>query len=121
MSLLQGCVKQLRPRNESYVPHVDRIQSLLSEGKISADDIFKTDGGRDNKNDFIKKAIAGELLDTDGNKIPAIDSKSDLITHLKGADESSPEVNKLIKVAFGKSLSALKVRVLILKVLIGKI
>ena len=106
---LQRYVSQLRPRNESYVPHVDRIQSLLSEGKISADDIFKTDGGRDNKNDFIKKAIAGELLDTDGNKIPAIDSKSDLITHLKGADESSPEVNKLIKVAFGKSLSALNI------------
>ena len=28
---LQKYVKQLKPRNESYVPHVDRIQSFLSE------------------------------------------------------------------------------------------
>ena len=28
---LQPYVKQLRPRNESYVPHVDKIQNILSE------------------------------------------------------------------------------------------
>ena len=28
---LQKYVKQLRPRNESYVPHVDKIQNLLTE------------------------------------------------------------------------------------------
>jgi len=29
---LQRYVSQLRPRNESYVPHIDKVQSLLSEG-----------------------------------------------------------------------------------------
>ena len=28
---LQPYVKQLRPRNESYVPHVDKVQNFLSE------------------------------------------------------------------------------------------
>ena len=32
---LQKYVKQLRPRNESYVPHVDRIQKHLRELTIS--------------------------------------------------------------------------------------
>ena len=33
MSLnLQQYIKQLRPRDESYVNHVDKIQSLLYEG-----------------------------------------------------------------------------------------
>ena len=35
---LQRYVSQLRPRNESYVPHVDRIQNLLSEAKMPAAD-----------------------------------------------------------------------------------
>jgi len=39
MSLqLQKYVKQIRPRNESYIPHVDKIQSLLSEAKMPAAD-----------------------------------------------------------------------------------
>ena len=38
MSLqLQKYVKQIRPRNESYVPPVDKVQSLLSEGLLAAD------------------------------------------------------------------------------------
>ena len=32
---LQSYVKQLRPRDETYVPHVDKIQSLLRELTIS--------------------------------------------------------------------------------------
>ena len=99
---LQGYVHQLRPRRESYVPHIDKVQNYVSEGKISARDIFTKDAKRDNKNTFIKKAIAGELLDTDGNKIPKIDKNSDLITHLKSATEKSSETNELIKKAFGK-------------------
>ena len=106
---LQGYVHQLRPRRESYVPHIDKVQNYISEGKISARDIFTKDAKRDNKNTFIKKAIAGELLDTDGNKIPKIDKNSDLITHLKSATEKSSETNELIKKAFGKSLSALSI------------
>ena len=107
---LQGYLRQVKPcLTESHVPHVDKIQNLLTEGKISASDIFTKDKTRDNKNTFIKKAIAGELLDSDGNKIPKIDENSDLITHLKGATESSSETNTLIKTAFGKSLSALSI------------
>ena len=34
---LQKYVSQLRPRNESYVPHVDKVQNLLSEGLLAAD------------------------------------------------------------------------------------
>ena len=34
---LQPYVKQLRPRNESYVPHVDKVQNLLVEG-LKAED-----------------------------------------------------------------------------------
>jgi len=104
MSLIEY-VRQVRPIQESHVNHLDKVQSLLIEGKIFADDIFK----RENKDNFIKKAIAGELLDTDGNKIPKINKDSDLITHLKGATESSSETNKLIKTAFGKALSALSI------------
>ena len=29
---LQQYVRQLRPHNESYVPHTDKVQTLLSEG-----------------------------------------------------------------------------------------
>ena len=102
-------VRQLRPREHKSINHVDRLQNFLSEGKISARDIFTKDAKRDNKNTFIKKAIAGELLDTDGNKIPKIDKNSDLITHLKSATEKSSETNELITKTFGKSLSALSI------------
>ena len=102
---LKKYIHQLNPRQESRIDHVERIQNYLSEGKIDASDIFK----RDNKDNFIKKAIAGELIDTDGNKIPKIDKNSDLITHLKSATEKSSEVNKLIKTAFGKSLTNLSI------------
>ena len=97
--------RQLRPREHKSVNHVDRLQNFLYEGQIDASDIFK----RDNKDNFIKKAIAGELLDTNGKKIPKIDKNSDLITHLKSATEKSPEVNSLIKIAFGKSLTNLSI------------
>ncbi len=101
----QQYVNQLRPRNKTYISKVDKVKNIISEGKINSSDIFK----RDNKDNFIKKAISGELLDTDGKKISAIDSNSDLIKHLRGTNESSPEVNNLIKTAFGKSLTNLSI------------
>ena len=52
-------VRQLRQREHKSINHVDRLQNFLSEGKISARDIFTKDAKRDNKNTFIKKAIAG--------------------------------------------------------------
>jgi len=33
MSFLQECVKQVKPRTENYTPPVDKIQTLLVEGK----------------------------------------------------------------------------------------
>jgi hypothetical protein len=33
---LQQYVRQLRPRNESYVPHIDKVQSYLTEGSTEA-------------------------------------------------------------------------------------
>ena len=39
---LQKYVKQLRPRNESYVPHIDKVQKLyLSEAKATASTLFE--------------------------------------------------------------------------------
>ena len=40
---LQQYVKQLKPRNESYVPHVDKIQSFLEEGKLTPSEVVKYD------------------------------------------------------------------------------
>lgn len=77
----------------------------ISEGKITAADIFK----RDNKKSFIDKAIKGELLDVTGNKIPKIPENSDLITFLNATNVADREVNEKIKSAFGKSLTALAI------------
>ena len=33
MSYLQQYVRQVKPRNESYIPPVDKVQSFLTEGK----------------------------------------------------------------------------------------
>jgi hypothetical protein len=38
---LQQYVRQLRPRTESYTPHVEQIQSLLSEAKSTASTLFE--------------------------------------------------------------------------------
>ena len=35
MSYLQQCVRQVKPRNESYIPPVDKIQSFLAEGSAA--------------------------------------------------------------------------------------
>ena len=40
---LQRYVKQLRPRNESYIPHITRIQSLLTEATMSVGQLEKRD------------------------------------------------------------------------------
>ena len=51
MSNLNHYVRQLRPRTESYIPHVDRIQDLLSEGVV----------GKYNKGD-VAEAILGAAV-----------------------------------------------------------
>ena len=43
---LQPYVKQLRPRNESYVPHVDKVQTTIKEVKNSeVEAVIKAVGG----------------------------------------------------------------------------
>ena len=90
---LQRYVSQLRPRNESYVPHVDKIQSLLTEASsgIKYDDLWK----RDNLQRFIDKATSGELIDSSNNKISSIDSNNELIKVLKSSD-NPPEGEDLV-------------------------
>jgi len=41
MSNLNHYVRQLRPRTESYTPHVDKVQSILSEAKSTASTLFE--------------------------------------------------------------------------------
>ena len=41
MSNLNHYVRQLRPRTESYIPHVDRVQNILSEAKSTASTLFE--------------------------------------------------------------------------------
>ena len=45
---LQRYVKQLRPRNESYVPHVDRIQRYVVESSLSKGELEKPAGSGPN-------------------------------------------------------------------------
>jgi len=91
---LQQYVRQIKPRDESYVNHVDRIQSILVEasGGIKYDDLWK----RDNLQRFIDKATSGELIDSSNNKISSIDSNNELIKVIKTFD-SPPEDEDLTK------------------------
>ena len=87
-----GYVKQLRPRNESYVNHVDKIQTLFEASSgIKYDDLWK----RDNLQRFIDKATSGELIDSSNNKISSIDSNNELIKVLKSSD-NPPEGEDLV-------------------------
>jgi hypothetical protein len=84
---------------------ITKTEIGIFEGAISAADIFK----RENKKSFIDKAIKGELIDKTGNKIPKIPKNSELITFLNNTNTASPELNKKIQSAFGKSLTALAI------------
>tara|TARA_B100000029_G_scaffold478496_1_gene524660 strand:+ start:1663 stop:2820 length:1158 start_codon:yes stop_codon:yes gene_type:complete len=68
---LQKYVKQLRPRNESYVPHVDKVQSLLTE----AYSFFPTS----------EEQITKELSDWPHESVVDVIS---LFNFLKGKDET---------------------------------
>ena len=108
---LQKYVRQLRPIQESYVDHVEQVQSLLIEATMSTKDFFTKDDKRDNQKLFVQKAIAGELIGTDGKKFSAIPKNDKLLkafAELKvnvAPDKGSSEeevLNKLIKKYFGK-------------------
>jgi len=64
MSLqLQKYVKQIRPRNESYVPPVDKVQNLLKESNTEQDLVEKTITVEFNKLKGSKNPITDALLD----------------------------------------------------------
>ena len=44
MSNLNHYVRQLRPRTESYTPHVDKVQNILSESALSKSQLEKPAG-----------------------------------------------------------------------------
>ena len=69
---LQPYVKQLRPRNESYVPHVDKIQNILSEDIDLPTDVL--DGFEFTQTDKSEKSrvqirVSSDDRDTDRDEI----------------------------------------------------
>ena len=75
-------MEQLRPARTQKIDLQEKVQSLLTEATMSARDFFS----RDNQQQFVKKAIAGELIGTDGKKfkkIPANDKELVAFKNLK--------------------------------------
>jgi len=72
---LQPYVKQLRPRNESYVPHVDKVQNLFEELSPEAE---------------IQRAIElAELIDI---KVASIDAQ----TQLKDSNKNRITITQVV-------------------------
>ena len=68
MSYLQKYVKQVRPRNESYIPHIEKIQNFLIEGEMNPKELAKYGGKRAR---VLQKAIEdGTPLETDTGEFP---------------------------------------------------
>jgi len=85
---------------------IKTFKELMIEGVASNKDLFK----RDNKKAFIDKAQKGELVDTQGNKIPKVSGSSPIIKYMKSNDAApSPEMNKAFQDSYGKSFTALKI------------
>mgnify|MGYP000636624311 CR=1 FL=1 len=79
---LRRSMEQLRPARTQKIDLQEKVQSLLTEATMSARDFFS----RDNQQQFVKKAIAGELIGTDGKKfkkIPANDKELVAFKNLK--------------------------------------
>jgi len=107
---LRRSMEQLRPARTQKVDLQERVQSLLTEATMTARDFFTKDATRDNQKLFVKKAIAGELIGTDGKKfkkIPANDKElvafSKLKVNVKPDTTKDKKVLKdLIDTHFGK-------------------
>ena len=64
---LQQYVRQLKPRNENFIPSVERIQDFLQEGKLTPSEVVKRDFRIDL---FIKKLRASDPFELeDGNTV----------------------------------------------------
>ena len=103
---LKYAMKQLRPARTQKVDLQEKVQSFLTEATMSARDFFS----RDNQQQFVKKAIAGELIGTDGKKfkkIPANDKELVAFSKLKvnvkpDTAKDKKVLNDLIVKHFGK-------------------
>lgn len=85
---------------------MQKFNNFLVEGKMSYDDFFK----RNNKQDFISKAVAGTLVDVKGKKIPPIDPNSELIGYLSRSDaENNDKFKGAFVRTYGQSLTALSI------------
>ena len=97
-------IEQLRPVRYPKQDIQEKVQSFLTEATMKPDDFFK----RDNQKEFIKKAIAGQIIGKDGKKFPAISSRDKKLSAFRKLtdepDKGSPEravMDDLIKTYFG--------------------
>ena len=68
MSYLQKYVRQVKPRNESYIPHIEKIHNFLIEGEMNPKELAKYGGKRAR---VLQKAIEdGTPLETDEGEFP---------------------------------------------------
>ena len=78
----------------------------LSEGAMGYADVFK----RNNKVAFIDKAVKGELVDTNGKKLPPVDPNSELIGFLNRNDaENNKQFQDVLTRTYGASLTKLSI------------
>lgn len=78
----------------------------LSEGAMGYADVFK----RNNKVAFIDKAVKGELVDTNGKKLPPVDPNSELIGFLNRNDaENNKQFQDVLTRTYGNSLTKLSI------------
>ncbi len=79
---------------------------LLQESTMNYVDFFK----RDNRKQFIAKAISGELLFGDSDeKLPKLDKDHPLIKYLEVNFVKTKDMEKLINTAYGKTLGSLNI------------
>jgi|TARA_R110002167_G_scaffold366170_1_gene593481 hypothetical protein len=97
---ISNYVRQVKPRQEKSVNHLEKIQTLkLSEAAFA--DLFK----RNNHASFLQKIKDGELISSDGSKFPKLSSSDELVKlwpKIKDEDdELKPKIQKLIRQRFG--------------------
>jgi len=108
---LQQYVRQLRPRSETYIPHVDRVQSLFESFTISIDDNkeiddFDTDFPKADLKKLLKHLKSLNLGDIAFAGSDAGDGKIKIRNSLAKKDEVKDWISKntpsLIKIEFGQ-------------------
>ena len=98
---LQQYVKQLKPRNESYVPHVDKIQSFLEEGKLTPSEVVKYDKRIEL---FIQKLKASDPFELVDGNTAVLKHSQELEDAIKTAD--TDKMNSIgLMTSDGKSLA----------------